>query len=161
MDNLKQNNDGRKDFDFLLGNWTIYNRRLKENLVNCDDWEEFEGNFSCQRILGDLGSIDTCIMTRDNKPMHCLTLRLFSPETQEWSLYWSDSRHGTLTIPMIGRFKDSVGYFYAHELIQKQHILSRFIWSDITETSCHWEQAFSTDGGQTWETNWTMDFVRQ
>ena len=39
-------------------------------------------------------------------------------------------------------------------------VRTRFIWSQITPTSCHWEQAESTDGGKTWETDWIQDLVK-
>ena len=35
----------------------------------------------------------------------------------------------------------------------------RFIWSGVTTPTPRWEQAFSDDGGETWETNWVMDFT--
>ena len=67
---------------------------------------------------------------------------------------------GILEVPMIGGFKHGLGEFYSQEVFEGRHIFSRFIWSEITTTSCKWEQAFSADGGQTWETNWVMDFKR-
>lgn len=159
MNNTVQ--DGRIDFDFFVGEWKIYNRKLKERLNKSNQWTEFEGITTCRKILDDLGNIDDGIMNIESDKFHFMTLRIFNPNTQEWSLYWSDSRIGFLTIPMIGKFENGIGHFYALDTHNDQHIFSRFIWSDITPTSCHWEQAFSVDGGQTWETNWTMDMVRQ
>jgi hypothetical protein len=72
-----------------------------------------------------------------------------------------DNAHGSLQPPVIGRFKDRRGEFYAQEIFDGKHIFSRFIWSNITASSCRWEQAFSADGGQTWETNWIMELFRQ
>lgn len=89
-----------------------------------------------------------------------MTIRLYDPITRQWSLYWADSVSGTLQPPMIGRFEDGRGEFYAQEIFEGQSVFSRFIWSEITATSCHWEQALSADGGRSWETNWTMEFVR-
>jgi hypothetical protein len=39
-------------------------------------------------------------------------------------------------------------------------VLVRFLWSGVTTPTPRWEQAFSTDNGQAWETNWVMDFTR-
>lgn len=154
-------NDGRHDFDFFHGTWKFHNRKLEERLAGSDTWLEFDGYLACKEILGGLGNIDDGILETDAELIHCLTLRLFNPQTREWSLYWSDSRHGVLVPPMIGKFENGRGEFFAHETHKDQYIFSRFIWSNITETSCHWEQAFSADGGKSWETNWTMDFIRQ
>jgi hypothetical protein len=89
-----------------------------------------------------------------------VTLRLFDPQAQEWSLYWATGISGIFEVPMIGGFKHGLGEFYSQEVFEGRHIFSRFIWSEITTASCKWEQAFSADGGQTWETNWVMDFKR-
>lgn len=90
-----------------------------------------------------------------------LAVRLFDPASRQWSIYWADGVYGTLGIPMIGAFTDGRGEFYAHEPLQGKYVLSRFFWSEITPTSCRWEQAFSADGGRTWETNWIMEFTRR
>ncbi len=89
------------------------------------------------------------------------TVRIFDPKSEQWSIYWVDGVHGILTTPMIGGFTQGRGTFYAQEIFEGEHIFSRFLWSGITTTSCHWEQAFSEDGGSTWETNWMMELNRQ
>jgi hypothetical protein len=89
-----------------------------------------------------------------------MSMRLFNPISKEWSIYWSTDLTGSLDVPMIGGFRDGCGEFYSQEVYDGQHIYSRFIWSKIAAESCQWEQAFSTDGGKTWETNWIMEFER-
>ena len=160
MSNAQPTNDGRHDFDFLFGEWTVHNRSLRERLAGSDDWVEFEGRLTVRPVLGGLGNVDTVEMNVRTGVVHGMTLRLFNPASREWSLYWADSRTGVLLPPLVGTFRDGVGTFYAQETHAERHVFNRFIWSDITETTCHWEQALSSDGGATWETNWTMDFDR-
>ena len=45
-------------------------------------------------------------------------------------------------------------------VLEGRDITVRYKWSGITATTARWEQAFSPDNGQTWETNWTADFTR-
>lgn len=152
--------DGRNDFDFLIGSWKVHHHRLKERLKSCTEWETFEGDTVVRKILNGLGNMDENIIQRDAAPVHAITLRLFNPESKEWSLYWATDATGTLEVPMIGSFANGRGEFYSQEIFEGRHIFSRFIWSELRETSCKWEQAFSADGGKTWETNWVMEFER-
>ena len=152
--------DGRNDFDFFIGRWKGHNRRLRERLQGSNEWEEFEGTSVARKILGGMGHMDEVTFHRETGYTQGFTLRLFDPKAQEWSIYWASSAGGMLEIPMIGRFKDGRGEFYAQEVFATRHVFSRFIWCDITDSSCRWEQAFSVDGGKTWETNWTADFTR-
>jgi hypothetical protein len=107
--------------------------------------------------------MDEVTFERETGASQGVTLRLYDPNTQEWSIYWASNLSGTLDIPMIGKFDrhNGVGTFYAHETHEGRHVYSRFIWSNITENACRWEQALSADGGKTWETNWIADFTRQ
>jgi hypothetical protein len=157
---MPSENDGRDDFDFFIGRWEGHNRRLRERLKNCDEWEEFEGTSVCRKILGGIGNMDEVTFHRKTGYAEGFTLRLFDPQAQEWLIYWAASSGGKLELPMIGKFENGRGEFYAHEVFENRHVYSRFIWSEITETSCRWEQAFSIDGGKTWETNWIADFSR-
>jgi hypothetical protein len=153
--------DGRGDFDFFVGRWKIHNRRLRERLKESTDWEEFEGTTVARSMLGGLGNLDECTMERAAGQLRGMTVRLYDPASQQWSLYWADNAQaGILQTPLIGRFENGRGEFYSQEPSEGRHIFCRFIWSEITETSCRWEQAYSPDGGKTWETNWIMDFVR-
>lgn len=157
---MQPENDGRNDFDFLIGSWKVYHRRLVERLKGSTEWEEFEGDTVARKILNGLGNLDENIIHRQTGPVHAISLRVFNPQSKEWSIYWSTNLTGTLDVPMIGGFKDGRGEFYSQEVFEGQHIYNRFIWSKITAKSCQWEQAFSADGGRTWETNWIMEFER-
>ena len=153
-------NDGRNDFDFLIGIWKVHHRRLVERLKGSTEWEEFEGDTVARKILNDIGNIDENTLHRRTGFVHAMSLRLFNPASKEWSIYWSTDMTGTLDVPMIGGFKDGRGEFYSQEVFEGRHIYNRFIWSKVTNLSCQWEQAFSEDGGKTWETNWIMEFER-
>ena len=83
-----------------------------------------------------------------------LSLRLYNPQSHQWSLNFANVKAGTLSVPTIGEFKNGHGEFYDQEPFNGRMILVRNVWSDITANSCRFEQAFSDDGGKTWETNW-------
>jgi hypothetical protein len=154
--------DGRADFDFLIGSWTVRNRRLAERLKGCADWEEFESTCQARAILGGLGNMDEFTMDRASGRVLAVTLRLFNPANGEWSIYWAASTgNGRLDVPMVGRFKGPRGEFFSQEVFEGRHIFNRFIWTVEAPGSCRWEQAYSADGGKTWETNWIMEFTRQ
>ncbi|HEU5367062.1 MAG TPA: hypothetical protein VFU69_01305 [Ktedonobacterales bacterium] len=157
---IQQEQDGRADFDFFIGTWKVHNRRLRERLKRSTSWEEFPGTTVARKILGGLGNIEEFTMERASGPGKGMTMRFFDPGSQQWNIYLADSVNGFDPHPAIGEFKDGRGEFYSHEPFEGKHIFCRVIWSEITPTSCHWEQAFSADGGQTWETNWITDFER-
>jgi len=157
---METQNDGRNDFDFLLGTWKVHHRMLKDRLKGSTEWLEFEGDTVDRKIMNGLGNLDENIIYMQTGPVHAISLRLFNPAAKEWSIHWSTDRMGVLDIPMIGSFKDGRGEFYSQETNHGLHVYSRFIWSKITTDSCQWEQALSADGGRTWETNWIMEFKR-
>jgi hypothetical protein len=158
---MQTEDDGQNDFDFLVGNWIMRHRRLKERLNGCMEWEGFDGTAVGKKLLNGLGHCDEVIMNHETDPTHGYTLRLFHANSKEWSIYWAAGMRGILDVPMVGRFKNGVGEFYSQEVFEGRDIYNRFIWSEITGNSAQWEQAFSSDGGKTWETNWIMEFKRE
>jgi hypothetical protein len=158
--NMQIENDGRNDFDFLIGAWKVHHHRLAERLKGSTDWEEFDGDTIDRKILDGLGNMDENILHRKTGAVHAISLRLFDPKSKEWSIYWSTNLTVTLDVPMIGGFREGRGEFYSQEVFEGRHIYNRFIWSKISAGSCQREQAFSTDGGKAWETNWIMEFER-
>lgn len=157
---MQNEHDGRNDFDFFIGRWKAHNRRLRERLKGSNDWEEIEGEAVITTVLGGMGNIDEITMERETGRLEGLTLRLYNPVSRQWSLYWASSLDGILQPPFIGSFVDGRGEFYSQESFEGRSIFCRFICSNITETSCRWEQAFSPDGGKTWETNWIAKLTR-
>jgi len=148
------------DFDFFAGDWTVRHRQLKRRLVGESDWIVFGGRTTTRLMLGGLGNIDENVIDKPGGAYEAVTLRLFDPALRQWSIWWIDSRNPALEPPVQGRFVDGVGRFFGDDVLDGRPIKVRFIWSNITARSAHWEQAFSADDGRSWETNWLMDFER-
>jgi hypothetical protein len=149
------------DFDFLMGTWIVRHRRLKERLAGCDDWDEFEGRIAAQKLLGGQANVDDNLLDLPRGQYRAASIRSYDPEKRLWSIWWLDSRSpGILDPPVVGAFVDGVGSFYGDASMAGRPIRVRFLWTDTGSARPHWEQAFSADGGETWETNWTMDFAR-
>src|SRR5215472_5739214 len=87
--------DGRADFDFEVGRWRVHSRRLMETLKGSDAWEDFEGTAVARKVLGGLGMIDEITNQRASEPTQGMTVRLFDPQSRQWSVYFADSVHGT------------------------------------------------------------------
>lgn len=155
------NPDGRHDFHFLHGTWNVANNRLKERLAGSTEWEQFSATTWIRPLLGGSGQIEEMTWDANGQAAYGVTLRVWDPATDQWSLHWVDSGSGRLFPPMVGSFGvDGVGIFVGMDMCGGKSVLSRFVWSGISETTARWEQAFSGDGGVTWETNWVMEFVR-
>jgi hypothetical protein len=152
--------DGRRDFDFFLGRWSVAHRRLRQRLVGDTCWEEFAGTAEMRAILGELGNLDDNVLELPAGTYRAATLRLFDPATALWSIWWIDARRPGLEPPVHGRFENGVGTFFGDDMLDGRPIRVRFIWSEITPRSARWEQAFSADGGASWEINWIMRFER-
>jgi hypothetical protein len=151
---------GVNDFDFFINTWRVHHRRLKERLAKNHEWIEFEGTSTAQKILGGLGNMDDNVLNLPGGTYRAVTIRTYDAAKKLWSIWWIDSRHpGPLDPPVVGRFENGVGTFYANDTFNGKPIRVRYLWRNHSDTP-HWEQAFSDDGGKTWETNWTMDFTR-
>jgi hypothetical protein len=152
--------DGQADFDFLIGSWRIRNRRRTRPRTDPASWEEFEGSAVARRLWGGLANVDEFEADSPSGPIRGLTLRLYDPAARQWSLHWANAADGRLDRPTVGAFADGVGEFYDQDRVEGRTVLIRFRWSDVTATSVRWEQAFSADGGRTWETDWVMELTR-
>ncbi len=156
----KKHLEGRAQFDFLIGCWRIRHRRLKERLAKIDDWIEFDGGCVTRKILDNAGNIDEHSLDMPGHPYSAMAIRTYDSAQDCWSIWWIDGRQPTeLDPPLVGRFKDGVGTFYADHVLRDKPIRVRFLWTNLA-VSPHWEQAFSADGGLTWEVNWTMEWQR-
>jgi len=153
--------DGARDFDFYFGRWRVHNERLRERLVGSADWQHFDAIQECRPILGGLGNIDEFVTDEFGPGVFLgMSLRLFDRATGQWSIWWASNRRGGLEAPVTGAFADGIGRFEGDDTHDGIAVRVRFIWSGIEANRAHWEQAFSADGGKTWETNWRMRMTR-
>ena len=153
--------DGHGDFDFLVGRWMVAHRRLRRRLADDTHWEEFGGMCESRSIIGGLGNVDDNVLDLPAGTYRAATLRVFDPAAGLWSIWWVDGRAPRLEPPVRGRFEGDVGTFHGRDVLEDgRPVLVRFTWSQITPRSARWDQAFSADGGATWEDNWTMRFER-
>ena len=146
--------DGQRDFDFEIGRWkTRLSRRLRP-LTGSNTWVEYEGTTVVRKVWNGRANLVELDVDGPAGRIEGLSLRLYNPEARQWSLNFSNRAGGTLSEPVFGEFRNGRGEFYGQELLNGRAIFVRFIISDITSDSCHFEQAFSDDGGKTWEVNW-------
>ena len=149
------------DFDFQIGSWHVRHRKLKQRLVGSADWEEFDGTSTMRLILGGSGNIEDNELRMASGAYRAVALRSYDASRGQWSIWWLDGRAPlTLGVPVLGAFKDGVGQFFADDVQDGRQVRLRFLWLRTDSDTPRWEQAMSTDGGSSWETNWTMDFRR-
>ena len=146
--------DEQHDFDFEIGAWATHLRRLKNPLTGSTDWVEYEGTSVVRAVWGGRANLVELDVAGAAGRIEGLNLRLYRPRSGLWSLTFARSENGLLATPAIGAFEDGRGVFYSQEDLDGRAILSRFVISDITPTSCRFEQAYSDDWGSTWELNW-------
>lgn len=150
---------GEHDFDFNIGTWSTKVKRLEQPLSGSQRWLDYAGTAMVRKVWGGRASLFELDVAGPSGRIEGMGLRLYDPHTQQWNLNWAGAADGALTAPMIGRFKQGRGEFVDHELFGGRGVLVRNSFSDITSTSARFEQAFSADGGRSWETNWVMNFA--
>jgi hypothetical protein len=155
-----EGHDGQRDFDFNLGSWKTHVRRLLQPLADSSSWTDYDGTSVVSRIWD--GRANLIELEADGPTGHLegLGLRLYNPLSHQWSLNWASSADGAFQPPMIGQFSGGRGEFVDQEVIDGKSILSRNAFLDVSKDFARFDQAFSPDGGVTWESNWVMTFAR-
>jgi len=146
------------DFDFIHGRWTVEHRRLKRRGVGSNDWDSFRSTSCCEPRLGGLANIEE--VDCPARGWTGMAVRTFDITAREWAIYWVSSLDGVMQPPVRGRFDAHGCVLEGPDVDGGRPIIARYIWSDIAADSARWSQAFSYDGGATWEINWVMDFTR-
>jgi hypothetical protein len=152
--------DGPHDFDFELGTWRTHLRRLVKPLSGKASWVEYAGTTVVRPAVHGRANLVELDVEGPAGHIEALSLRLYDPKARQWSLHFSNAASGTLAEPMYGRFRDGRGVFYGQDTVDGRWILVRFVISPVSATSIRFEQAFSDDGGATWEPNWIATDTR-
>ena len=152
--------DGQRDFDWEIGTWKTELKRRLRPLTGSDEWVGYQGTTLVRKVWHGRANLVELDVQGPAGRIEGLSLRLYNPETRQWSLNFASSAGGAVAPPTIGGFENGRGEFFAQETLNGRAILVRFVISDITPTSAHFEQAFSDDGGKTWEVNWIATDTR-
>lgn len=152
--------DGQHDFDFEIGTWKTHLRRLLNPLTGSTAWVEYEGTTVVRKVWNGRANLVELVADGPAGHFEGLSLRLYDPQSRQWSLNFANANGGGMAQPTVGEFKNGRGEFYNQETLNGRAILVRFVISDITPNSCRFEQAFSDDGGRTWEVNWVATDTR-
>jgi hypothetical protein len=150
--------DSNRDFDFLRGHWYVRNKRLLKQLQGSTEWTNSSGTLIGMPLLGGMGNYDE--LRSNDSGLLGVSIRFYDRQARRWSDYWIAHRDGVLQPPVFGVFSDGVGTFEGEDSLDGKPIRVRQLWTRIGSATPRWEQAFSSDGGKTWETNWVMDFSR-
>ena len=141
------------DFDFLSGEWRIHHR----SIVN-GEWLEYDGEATVYGILGGICSVEELRIPA--RSFSGMGLRLLDVENRVWSDHWVNARSGVVSVPgQTGSFENA-GIFVTDDNVDAVAMKYAGVWDNIAPNGCRWRQASSRDGGQTWEQNWIMDWVR-
>lgn len=154
------NKDGVHDFDSHVGTWKTHLRRLKQPLSGTNDWIEYEGTTIVKQICNGKANLVELDVSSPGSHIEGLSLRLYNPQSKQWSLNFASIKSGTLTQPTIGSFKNGIGEFYDQEEFDGKMILVKFIITPINKDTIRFEQSYSEDGGKTWEINWIATDTR-
>ena len=152
--------DGNSDFDFEIGSWKTQLKRRLRPLSGSNEWVEYEGTSVVTKVLGGRANIVELDVKGSAGRIEGMSLRLYNPDARQWSLNFSNVRSGTLSPPVLGEFKNGRGEFYGADTLNNRAILVRFVIFDVTTSTAKFEQAFSDDGGKTWEVNWIATDTR-
>jgi hypothetical protein len=156
--------DGQHDFDYAVGTWKFHLKRLKKRLVGSTEWVELDGTTDCRKIMDGRGEVEEMNVESADKNLHIqgLAVRLYNPQSHQWSIYWANAGDGVMEQnPMVGQFTNGRGEFYNQQMFEGRAVYARFTWTGVTTNTPHFEQAFSADGGKTWETNWITNQTKE
>jgi hypothetical protein len=156
-----QPNSGQHDFDFEIGTWRTHVSKLLHPLSGSTAWAQYDGTTVVTKVWNGRANLVELEVDGPQGHLELLSLRLYDPEARQWSLNVASSRGGTLGVPTVGEFKQGRGEFFDQETFDGRAILVRFVIGPIAANTCHFEQAFSDDGGRTWEVNWIADDTRE
>jgi len=152
--------DGQHDFDFNFGKWRTHIRRLDHPLSGSTTWTKMEGTVTVRKVWDGKAQLEEIEADGPNGHWEGTTLFLYNPNSHQWSQDFAGASDGVLEPPIIGSFKNGRGELYGQDTYNGRTILVRGVWSDITPNAHKFEQAFSDDGGKTWEVNFSANLER-
>lgn len=145
--------DGARAFDWEIGAWDTH-VRIRAPLSEDATWTEFNGTSIVHAFSQGRANLVELSVANDERRVEGVSLRLYNPQTHQWSLNFASMRDGQLTSPVFGAFANGRGVFFGQDTVEGRVVLVRFVISDISANSARFVQSYSADGGATWIDNW-------
>jgi hypothetical protein len=152
--------DGAHDFDFEFGAWKTHLKRRLHPLTGSNEWADYDGTSVVRKVWNGAANLGELELAGPAGRIEGLSLRIYDPKTHEWRISYANSAIGDIGTPMVGGFRSGPGEFYDRDTLNGHAIFVRFVFSDITPRTFRLEQAFSEDGGKSWEANWIATFEK-
>jgi hypothetical protein len=152
--------DGSHDFDFEIGTWKTHLKRLLHPLSGSNEWARYDGVTTVRKVWGGRANLVELVADGPAGHFEGLNLRLYNPQSRQWSLHFAGSRDGAMAPPTIGSFVGGTGTFYSQESFDGRAVFVRFVITPLDADTIRFEQAFSADGGKNWEVNWVATDTR-
>jgi hypothetical protein len=146
--------DGQHDFDWEVGTWDTKLQRLREPLSGKTEWLEYSGTSVIKPLMGQRANLVELDVRGAAGQITGVSLRLYQPASGQWALHFANLANGIMTEPMLGSFKQGVGTFFGQDSVSGRMVFVRFLMIPVTQDQWRFEQAYSENGGKTWETNW-------
>ncbi len=160
QDSATAKRDHQHDFDFEFGTWKAHLKRMLHPLSGSHTWVRLSGTSIVRKVWDGRANLGEIELGNERSHIEGLSLRLYNPQSHQWSLYFANSKAGSLGTPTVGQFNNGRGEFFDNEDFQGKPVRVRFVFTNITPHSFRYEQSFSPDGGKTWEVNWIASFTR-
>ena len=152
--------DGQHDFDFEIGTWKTHLRRRLHPLSGSDEWTQYDGTTTVRKVWNGRANLVELVADGPAGHFEGLNLCLYNPQSRQWSLNFANAATGTMSQPTVGEFRNGRGEFFDQEDFNGRAVLVRFVIVPVTADEIRFEQAFSEDGGRTWEVNWIATDTR-
>jgi hypothetical protein len=146
--------DGQHDFDWEVGTWDTQLKRLRDPLSGKTEWLAYSGTSVIKPVMGQRANLVELDVRGSAGQIAGVSLRLYQPATGQWRLHFANLANGLMTDPMHGAFHQGLGTFYGQDSVNGRFVLVRFLIIPVASDQYRFEQAYSSDGGKNWETNW-------
>ena len=97
--------DGQHDFDFEIGTWRTHLKRRLHPLTGSNEWAEYEGTSIVRPVWDGRANLVELDVEGPSGRIEALSLRLYNPESRQWSLNFSNRAGGTLFVPTVGEVR--------------------------------------------------------
>jgi hypothetical protein len=91
---------------------------------------EYEGTARVRKVWDGRANLLELELSGQTGHLEGLSLRLYNPQSRQWSVYFATSQDGALGTPMMGQFQNGRGEFFVESLFTVRP--SMFVLSSLT-----------------------------